>query len=182
MRISVITASLPTRGAMLAECVASVGAQTLRPAEHLIGVDHARLGPANVRSRLLDAATGDWIAVVDDDDLLYPEHLATLAAASEGMDVIYSYCEVEGRDWSPNRGFDPDVLRYSNYIPITTLIRGDLARLLNGWRSDAVNGWEDWDFWLRAMDAGARFTCVPRVTWRYRFHDGNRTNHGEGAA
>lgn len=184
MRISVVTASLPTRAGMLAECLTSVAAQTLRPVEHLVGVDHARVGPAQVRTQLLNAAAGDWLAIVDDDDLLYPDHLATLAAGADesGADVVYTYCEVEGRDWSPNRGFDPDVLRYSNYIPITTLIRTDLARLLGGWRGDAANGWEDWDFWLRAMDAGARFACVPRVTWRYRFHGGNRTTRGDGAA
>lgn len=182
MTVSVLTASLPSRAGMLAECMASVAAQTFAPIEHLIGIDHARNGPAIVRSRLLDAASGKWIAVLDDDDVLLPAHLAALISASGLADIVYSFCEVEGRSWSPNREFDPDVLRRSNYIPITALIRADLARDLDGWRIDAAHGWEDWDFWLRALDAGARFVCVPQITWRYRFHGGNRTDRGAAAA
>jgi len=179
--ISVITASLPTRSAMLAECVASVAAQTLAPIEHLISVDHARVGSSRTRNRLMQAAGGTWIAVLDDDDVMFPDHLAALWEERDRADVIYSFCEVTGRSWNPNRTFDPDVLRGSNYIPITTLIRADLVRGLGGWQ-DGANGWEDWDFWLRALDAGARFVCVPRITWRYRFHRGNKTTVGEKAA
>lgn len=172
--ISVITASLPARGAMLAECMASVAAQTHRPLEHLVGVDHAGVGPAALRTRLLAAAGGEWVAIVDDDDLLYPQHLERLLAASAAADIVYPFCEVDGRDWSPNRAFDADALRAGNYIPITALIRTGLARSL-GWREQAAHGWEDWDFWLRALDVGARFVCLPEVTWRYRFHGGNRS-------
>jgi hypothetical protein len=27
-----------------------------------------------------------------------------------------------------------------------------------------------WDLWVRALDAGARFKCVPAVTWTYRMN------------
>lgn len=180
MSISVITASLPTRGAMLAECIASVAAQTQPPIEHLVAVDHARRGSAATRNSLLTASSGLRVAVLDDDDVALPEHLALLAAVE--ADIVYSYCEVTGRDWSPNRPFDPVALRASNYIPVTALIRAELLRDLGGWRSDVSNGWEDWDLWLRALDAGASFACVPVVTWRYRFHGGNKTHRGKEAA
>lgn len=177
--ISVLTASLPTRMAMLAECMASVGAQTLAPVEHLIAIDHARRGPAAVRTSLLQAAVGEFVAIVDDDDVLLPNHLELLAATD--ADIAYSYCTVEGREWVPNRLFDADALRRGNYIPITTLIRRQVLMDLGGFRA-GVNGWEDWDLWLRALDAGATFACVPEVTWRYRFHGGNRTTKGTDAA
>lgn len=180
--ISVITASLPSRSAMLAECVASVASQTLAPAEHLVLVDHARRGPAEVRWQLVLAAASEWIAVLDDDDVLYPRHLELLAAETPRADIVYSYCEVEGRDWTPNHHFDADLLRARNYIPITALIRRDLIVELGGWNDGAANGWEDWDLWLRALDAGATFASVPEITWRYRFHGGNRTNVGRNAA
>ena len=178
--ISVITASLPTRSAMLAECVASVAAQTLSPWEHLIGVDHGRRGPSAIRNELLETAQGVWIAIVDDDDVLFPNHLERLRSVD--ADIVYSYCSVEGRAWSPNREFDADALRAGNYIPATVLIDASFLRRLGGWREDTVYGWEDWDLYLRALDAGGTFACVPEVTWRYRFHGGNRTNRGDDAA
>jgi len=30
---------------------------------------------------------------------------------------------------------------------------------------------EDHDLWVRALDAGARFRCIPEVTWTYRLGD-----------
>lgn len=180
--ISVITASLPSRSAMLAECAASVAAQTLPPVEHLISVDHARVGSSATRNRLVQAAGGTWIAIVDDDDVLFPNHLAALWEERDRADIVYSFCEVTGRDWTPNRTFDANALRAGNYIPVTSLIKADVLRGLKGWASSSEHGWEDWDLWLRALDAGFRFACVPEITWRYRFHGTNKTTVGEAAA
>jgi glycosyltransferase involved in cell wall biosynthesis len=183
--VTVVTPALPTRPDLLAQNVASVAAQTVAPLEHLIHVDHARQGTGRVKNELCRAAGGRWIATLEDDDLALPNHLETLLANSDGADIVYSWCEVVGRsNFNPNRGFDPDELRRGNFIPATALIRHGLVDRLGGWRdsADCPNGWEDWDFWLRALDAGARFRCVETVTWRYVFHGGNKTLHGEAEA
>lgn len=185
MRIAVITPSLPTRGAMLAEAVESVRAQTLQPVAHLVGVDYERVGSAAMRNALVRATDAEWIAPLDDDDVLYPRHLEDLAGAAENADIIYSYCDVTGRPgWTPNSPFDEDRLRRENYIPVTTLIRRSLLVRLGGWRNsaDCVNGWEDADLWRRSLDMGARFVCVPEVTWCYRFSAVNKSALGERAA
>ena len=184
-RISVITAALPSRLPMLAQAVASVSAQTFQPVEHLILVDHDRRGTGAAKTQLAHAARGDWVATLDDDDLLDPDHLALLAGYMLSADIVYSWCRVVGRDgWTPNRHFDADALRRSNFIPATALIRRDLIVQLGGWRDSAVceHGWEDWDFWLRALNALTVFRCVPEVTWTYRFHPGSKTVRGEKQA
>jgi glycosyltransferase involved in cell wall biosynthesis len=184
--ISVITAAIPARIDKLAEACASVRAQRHPAFEHLIRVDYDRQGSAATRNVLAYSATGEYVAPLDDDDVLLPNHLSLLAAGAEdsGADIVYSFCQVEGRPWSPNSTFDPDRLRRENYIPVTALIRASLLRRLGGWRNSAecANGFEDHDLWLRALDSGARFFCVPDVTWVYRFHDGNKTLLGERAA
>ncbi len=47
-------------------------------------------GPAATRNGALDAARGDWIAVVDSDDLIHPDRLARLIAAADaaGADMV----------------------------------------------------------------------------------------------
>lgn len=176
-RIAVLTPAIPERAEMLADALASVAGQTRPPDVHLIHVDHERVGCASVQNRLLAGAMGancDWVALLADDDILLPNHLELLVAAGADADIVYSYCVVKGRPgWDPNAGFDPDRLQRENYIPSTTLIRTELAVRLKGWRPDAANGWEDWDFWRRALAVGARFVCVPETTWIYRFHGGN---------
>lgn len=175
MSVAVVTASLPERAARLAEAAASVAAQTAQPAAHLIGVDYARRGPEAVRNDLVAGATTDWVAFLDDDDLLFPHHLATLLAASADADVVYSFCEVEGRGgWTPNHDFDAAVLRSYNFIPVTALVRR-AAFVLAGGFAGGTHPTEDWDLWRRLLDGGAVFRCVPEVTWRYRFHGANAT-------
>ena len=179
-RIVVVTPSLPERADFRAECVASVAAQTLPPVAHIVMVDYERAGPAMMLNRMLPAciaAGSDWVAQLADDDLADPHHLELLAAHCADADIVYSWCRVEGRSFNPNREFDEAALRASNFIPATTMIRTSLCTQL-GWRSDSTNGFEDYDFWLRALDAGARFVCVAEVSWTYRFHGANLSTGG----
>jgi GT2 family glycosyltransferase len=181
--ITVITASLPSRTAMLAECIASVAAQTLPPAAHLVAVDIARRGTSACRNALLAAVRTPWTAILDDDDVALPGHLAALRSVE--ADIVYSRPSLEGREgWDPSGPFDPERLARESYIPATALVLTSVLRQLGGWRpsSEVAHGWEDWDLWRRAAEAGATFAYVPEVTWRYRFHDGNKTHHGEAAA
>lgn len=189
--VAVLTPSLPGREALLAEAIGSVVDQTLRPDTHLIAIDHQRLGIGEQLNRLVRATDAEWLARLDDDDLFDPGHLATLVGSAGSADVVYSFCRVEPRPgpdgtpsppevlgvwWTPNQPFDAGALRRSNYIPATTLIRRSLWERIGGWSRTAPppeGAGEDWDFWLRALDAGARFVCVPEVTWSYRYHGAN---------
>ena len=172
--VSVITATIPGREFMLAECKASIEAQTVQPLEHIVELDAERTGCAATMNRMLERVAGDWVAWLADDDVAYPEHLETLLSVSQAADIVYSWCDVEGRGgWNPNAYFDAERLVRENFIPATALIRTSLALELGGWKTNAAYGWEDWDFWKRALAAGARFKCVPRRTWKYRFHGGN---------
>lgn len=170
MTITVVTPSLPTRAHLLAEAILSVNAQTLPPVEHLIGVDHGREGSAALRNRLAAAARGEWVAFLDDDDVLHPHHLETLAVAADA-DVVYS--RPDGYD--PVQPFDPDRLRAGNFIPVTVLARRELFLEAGGFDEAAPHGWEDWGAWLRMLDHGARFRFVDEVTWTYRLHPGSKT-------
>jgi GT2 family glycosyltransferase len=189
--IAVLTPTLPRRTEMLAEAIASVEAQTLKPAAHLIGVDHAGVGIGLMLNRLAAATRCQWLARLDDDDLLEPRHLEVLASAVPDADVVYTWCRIAprvgpdgepptpsvlGTWWTPNQEFDPDALRVANYIPATALIRRSLWEDIGGWSATGPppqGAGEDWDFWLRALDHGARFRCIPEVTWIYRYHGAN---------
>ena len=175
MTVTVVTASLPERTARLAEACASVAAQTVPPVAHLVGIDHARNGPERIRNALVAAAGSEWVAFLDDDDVLYPHHVERLLAASADIDVVYPYCDVAGRGgWSPNQGFDASALRQYNFIPVTALVRRSSFLAVGGF-SEQTHPVEDWHLWRRMLDDGARFRCVPERTWLYRFGADNAT-------
>lgn len=170
-QITVITASLPERADLLRDAMASVRAQTLQPADHLVGIDYQRTGGARVRNALVAATTTPWVQILDDDDLLMPEHLAALAAKADatGADIVYSYCSVEGDDAFNlyNRPYDRETLRNLSIVSHNALVRTELLLDLGGWLEEP--GY-DWKLWNRAADAGAKFACLEERTWHYRLN------------
>lgn len=169
VEITVITPSLPDRYVLLAEACRSVASQYYRPAAHLIGIDHNRRGPAIIRNELLAAVTTDWVAFLDDDDVLGHEHLETLIVGSAGFDVIGAHCKFDGPPIPPkfcNRPYDREVLRQHNIMPITFLARTAAIRDSGGFRSE--DRYEDWSLLNRMADNDCHFKIIPKVTWTYR--------------
>jgi GT2 family glycosyltransferase len=63
----------------------------------------------------------------------------------------------------------PERLRTGNYIDAMALWRVDVLRRLGGYAVDKrLHGWEDYDLWCRAADAGSRGAFLPEVVARYR--------------
>ena len=121
----------------------------------------------------LDAARGEFLVFLDDDDIFLPQHLARLVAELK-LDHVASaaYAGVIGTDDTGKEvqrfdtAFDPVRLRIGNYIPIHALLfrRAALARGARFDESLAVC--EDWDFWLQLLEQGA-FRHVPEPSAIY---------------
>jgi len=172
MRIAVITPALETRIGFLRQAMESVQKQTLAPVTHCVVFDYQREGLSATRNRAVRAVPDvEWLAFLDDDDLFDKDHLETLAAASGDADIVYSDYQTIGLPRSCKRPigpFDLSRLRAGNYIPATALVSRELFDRLGGFRSNVAL--EDWDFWLRAAELGARFRFVNKKTWSYRLH------------
>ncbi len=159
---------------MLVECKASVAAQTFTGWEHLVEVDENRDGCAKTMNRLAARAKGKWLLPLADDDLLHPDCLEVLLAASPEADIVYSPPEVSGKPAGPFQKSPPA-------IPSCALIHADLWAEIGGYREDLTRE-EDRKFWTLAKQRHARFVRVDRETWVYRFHGGNKSfNHGVAA-
>ena len=182
------------RRALLREAVASIRA-TGYPAEivvvndggakpemegvNVINHDAAR-GRAEAANAGVRAAANAFIAFLDDDDLYYPEHLATLATAAatstktpytDAVSAFVSAGETRSRMRIFSSDFDRDLLLVDNYIPLPTLLlrRDDFLDL--GGFDPAFDLFEDWDFLIRLAQRGD-FVHVPRVTCEIRHVEG----------
>ncbi len=165
--VSVLTASIPSRADLLAECEASVAEQTVPVLEHLVMVDHDRRGESFVTNRLCERAKGDWVITLNDDDLLHPRYVERVLAASDGADLVWTDYEVTGSDWYCDPRHEPAELRTGNFIPTTVLVKRDW--LLAFPLDESLSHCEDWDFYRRIMEAGAVFKFVDEKLWTYRF-------------
>lgn len=180
---AVITPSLPSRAELLVECCESVKRQTVACAHHVY-LDSQGIGPAVIRNTIMTRLACEYVAFVDDDDLLDPEHVELLLHACEGLgdetfDLAFS--------WHRREGSTPEVERIEswddyafgvmlggrNLIPVTVVARREAMLDAGGfWPEDR---YEDHALWLRMLARGARFVCVPEETWTYRMLGGNRT-------
>ena len=118
------------------------------------------------------AATSDFVVFLDDDDLMYPEHLPTLAAGTSPCysDAVSAFAHARMRIYS--RNFDRELLLIDNYIPLPTVLirRADFLDL--GGFDPAFDLFEDWDFLIRLAQR-APFTHIPRITCEIRHIEGS---------
>lgn len=177
MGLTLVTATLPQRASLLAEMQATVSQQTKRPDAHIIRWDHGA-GFVDTINAAVSGVTTDYFCLVDDDDLLYPNHVETLTEHLVA-DIVWTWCNVTGRNgWNPNSGYQPGLLQSQNYIPSNMAMRTNLWHDLGGYHH--VTGWDhpDWNLLRRAEQEGATFYNVPAITWEYRFHGANMSLGG----
>ena len=160
----------------------------------VVRVDLARSqGRAAAAQAGVAAATGEYVAFLDDDDLAAPEHLATLAGlvSAAGVRVAYTDAAVAIYEHEPgawvcrerrlpySRDFDPDVLRVDNYIPFNTLLIERRLFAEAGAFDFSLPFFEDWDFLIR-LSAITPFHHLAQVTCEYRhFRGGGHHVFGE---
>ncbi|HYS55055.1 MAG TPA: PIG-L family deacetylase [Thermoanaerobaculia bacterium] len=143
-------------------------------------------GRSEAMNRGVRAAKSAFIAFLDDDDLFYPEHLSTLAAASRGSqhaawysDAVSAFVRVgaSGDYETPSRmrifgqDFDREHLLVDNYIPLTTVLVPRETYLDLGGFDPAFDLFEDWDFLIR-LSRGGTLVHVPRITCEIRHVEG----------
>lgn len=130
----------------------------------------------------LALATGDFIALLDQDDLLTDYALAAVARAIEAnpdAGLIYSDEDKitdSGRRFDPH--FKPDwnatLLRSQNYICHLTVIRRSLVESLGGFRQ-GFEGSQDHDLVLRCAEQlrDDQIVHIPLVLYHWRVHEGS---------
>lgn len=182
--ITVVVAAIPPRiepGGLYERAVSSVYAQTFTDFKLLVQLDRDREGAAATRNRALDAVDTEWVAFLDDDDELYPNHLKLCARAARitGADVVYPGYDVEGGDDPVNCfgvPFDADLLERRNFIPVTVLARTEAVKAAGGFQphpDEHGDPCEDWGLWLAMHRNGATFYHLPHRTWRWNLAAGS---------
>jgi O-antigen biosynthesis protein len=198
VRCTVITAVHDPEPAHLIACLASVRAQTTADWEHVVVddgstspevLDVLRAATTEPRLRLirraanggivaasndaLAAAGGEIVALLDHDDVLEPDALATmLAEHAAGADVAYSdhdLLRADGRAATPSYkpDFSPERLRAQNYVTHLLTARRSLVEAVGGFR-EGYDGAQDHDLVLRLTERTELIAHVPRVLYHWR--------------
>lgn len=204
-----ISVVIPTydHGALLLETLASVFAQTVEECEiivvndgspdetaellrpfvetgRVVYLEQQNGGPAAARNRGLEAARGEYVAFLDDDDLWPADKLSWQARVLEenpGAVLVYGrYAQLRADgELQADRtsGFPSGSVyrefRRRNWIHSIgqTLMRTEAIRAIGGFDPD-VWGADDWELYIRLARVGS-FEFRERLALHYRLHGSN---------
>lgn len=133
----------------------------------------------------LGMASGDFVGLLDHDDLLAPNALYEAALALEKdpqIDVLYSdEDKIRGEE---NEHFQPhfkpdfnlDLLRSNNYICHFFVARRSLIEKTGGFRPE-FNGAQDYDFIFRCTDDAGKVYHIPEILYHWRTHEASTADN-----
>ena len=207
--VSVVTRTYRGRENFLRQALLSVAHQTYPSIEHIVVEDGGesmrglvenlsgvtgkqvrfigleKVGRSAAGNTGLKTATGKWCLFLDDDDLLFADHVEVLADAlqrDENAAAAYSlswevltsgtvdghYVEAEYELPAVFRQeFDIDVLHHHNFMPIQSVLFERRLYLERGGFDEDMDYLEDWTLWVRYAQKN-RFEYVPKVTSMFR--------------
>ena len=207
--VTVVTRTYKGREALLRECMQSVAHQTYENVEHVIVEDGGdtmalivksfmesypdanisyypleKLGRCLAGNRGLEVSSGEYLLILDDDDLLFSDHIEVCLGellADRGLSGVYSLSwEVatnfisdhyeERSHGTPDtfrQEFDRDILKHHNFIPIQSLLfKRSLFEEYGGFDPELIN-LEDWNLWLRYSKT-KEFKLISKTTSMFR--------------
>ena len=201
-RVSVVIPAYNV-AAFLEETLRSVFEQTVQPFEILVvndgSPDSAALermlapylhrirylvqqnqGPSAARNTGIDAATGDFIAFLDGDDLWLPDYVAQQVGylrSHAAYDLVYCnavffgesiYAGKEYMTVCPSEGEADSAALIERRCHVFTSVMGRAAALKSMHFDVALWSSEDFEYWLRLSAAGFRIGYHREVLVRYR--------------
>lgn len=166
-------------------CVLDVGQKSYKHVLDIFFFDDERvkykralnLGISDNTNECLKLATGDYIALLDHDDLLTVDALYSMVDKinENGYDCVYSDEDKINTDGSRHfmahikPDFDKCLLLSNNYICHLFMVKRSVALSVGGFRKK-YDGAQDYDFILRCCD-GRAVGHVDKILYHWRTHE-----------
>lgn len=135
----------------------------------------------------IELAEGEWIGLLDHDDLLAPEALYEMVQfmnREPEAELIYSDedqieetkkgLQHKNPHFKPD--FSPDLLRSNNYITHFLCVKRGIVKEAGGLR-EAFDGAQDYDFILRCSELATKIGHVPKVLYHWRVHSNSTADN-----
>ena len=132
--------------------------------QRIIFIEAERWGdPVRLREIGIEKCQGDYLCFLDDDDILYPNHISTLIQYSDDKTIPFSRAmyvfkqpgkaDLKTTNIEPNNPkapyYQPEFIFQQNIAPISSfLIQKSMHYAIGGFDKNLVR-LEDWDYWAR---------------------------------
>lgn len=145
------------------------------------------LGIAQNTNAAISIASGEYIGLLDHDDLISPDALYEVVKCLNERnrpEVIYSdedKITMDGKKhYQPNfkSEFNLDMLRSNNYICHFLVIKKSLLEDVGG-VCEKYNGAQDHDLIFRCAEKAKQIVRIPKVLYHWRMHPGSTSDNPE---
>lgn len=149
--------------------------QELECSPNVTVVRQSNQGLPSARNRGVVEAKGEYILPLDADDRIERTFLmkaAWILWTKPDIGIVYCLVRLFGdvsEIWV-TEPFDANLLLHHNYIPATALYRRELWSDIGGYDTGMTRGYEDWEFWIRAVSRGWRAQRISEILFFYRRH------------
>jgi GT2 family glycosyltransferase len=143
-----------------------------------INEKHAHISETS--NNALKLAKGEYVILMDHDDLLRPHSLLRFAEAisnNKKLKLIYSdedKIDLKGLRYNPyfKPDWNPDLLLAQNYICHLTCIRKNLVNRIGNFKQ-GFEGSQDWDLFLRTTETlnDSEILHIPEILYHWRATD-----------
>jgi glycosyltransferase involved in cell wall biosynthesis len=153
-------------------------------------------GAAAARNRALDVARGQWISILDSDDLMHPDRLLSLVGEGvrSNADIVADDLLLFDTDhqappeplfigrWSKAASWvsAEEYLATNNFYGsgpalgyLKPIFRASMIEKQNVRYDERLTIAEDYNFVFRLLMAGAKFRTIPQIGYFYRRHSGS---------
>jgi glycosyltransferase involved in cell wall biosynthesis len=140
-------------------------------------------GVGAARNRALSVARGEFVALLDSDDLWEPDYLQTMVGFLEQnpeVSIAFSDSLFFGESKFVGKRFQEvyppsppitfaKLAGMISHVNVAATLRREVFTSI-GLFDETIRGGEDFELWLRALHAGCRIEPVPKVLVHYRRH------------
>ncbi len=142
-------------------------------------------GESRAKNAAARAARGEFVVILDADDVFLPERLealTALASARPDLDVLTTdaYLELDGhairrcyeQDFRFETGDQRVAILRRNFVFGLAAVRRQALLAVGGFDGE-IRFAADWDLWVRLALSGSRFGCIDQPLARYRLQAGS---------
>ncbi len=132
-------------------------------------------GLSGARNAGIAVSTGEYFLPLDADDTIENDYLMKTVPEMEdsGVGVVYTSMRtmdsdyVSGRTCIPSSEVYLEDFKYNNQIYVCSLIKMEALKECDGYNTNMIHGYEDWNLWIDLMKRGWKFKFVPSFSFNY---------------